>query len=111
MNKPISPVDPMDQSRRLSTGVEGLDEVLNGGFPVNRLYLIDGEPGTGKTTLALQFLLEGVRSGESVLYVTLSETKEEMYGVIRSHGWSSEGLNIHELVPSEDSVRPEEQYT
>jgi len=63
---------------RMSTGCEGLDRIMEGGLPANRPYLIEGSPGTGKTTLALQFLLEGVRNGEPVLYVTLSETKEEL---------------------------------
>jgi circadian clock protein KaiC len=100
------PTDP-----RLTTGSPGLDDILNGGFPANRLYLIEGDPGTGKTTLALQFLLEGARQGEPVLYVTLSETKEELLSVARSHGWSLDGLDIHELVPPEESLRAESQYT
>jgi circadian clock protein KaiC len=100
---------PTDQ--RLTTGSPGLDDILNGGFPANRLYLIEGDPGTGKTTLALQFLLEGARQGEPVLYVTLSETKEELLSVARSHGWSLDGLDIHELVPPEESLRAESQYT
>jgi circadian clock protein KaiC len=96
---------------RLATGSAGLDAVLNGGFPANRLYLVEGDPGTGKTTMALQFLLEGVRRGEPVLYVTLSETKEELTSVAGSHGWSLEGVNLHELVPPEESLKTEEQYT
>jgi circadian clock protein KaiC len=89
----------------------GLDTVLEGGFPADRLYLVEGDPGTGKTTLALQFLLEGVRLGEPVLYVTLSETKEELTAVARAHGWSLEGVNLHELVPPEESLKAEAQYT
>src|ERR1700755_2289634 len=96
---------------RLATGCAGLDLILNGGFPADRLYLVEGDPGTGKTTLALQFLIEGARSGEAVLYVTLSETKEELTAVAASHGWTLAGINIHELVPPEDSLRSEEQYT
>ena len=96
---------------RLGTGIAGLDSVLEGGFPANRLYLVEGDPGTGKTTLALQFLLEGARRGEPVLYVTLSETKEELTAVARSHGWSLEGINLHELVPPEESLKAEAQYT
>jgi circadian clock protein KaiC len=96
---------------RLATGSEGLDSVLDGGFPANRLYLIEGDPGTGKTTLALQFLLEGARRGEPVLYVTLSETKEELTAVADSHGWSLEGVTLHELVPPEESLKAEAQYT
>lgn len=93
------------------TGVAGLDEVLSGGLTPNHLYLVEGVPGSGKTTLALQFLLEGVRCGEPVLYVTLSETKEEVTAVAASHGWSLEGVSIRELVPSAESLRPDEQYT
>ena len=79
------------------TGVSRLDDVLHGGFPRNRLYLIDGHPGVGKTTLALQFLLEGVRRGEQCLYVTLSETKAELDAVAESHGWNLAGISIVEL--------------
>jgi circadian clock protein KaiC len=96
---------------RITTGIAALDNVLGGGLPENRLYLIEGDPGTGKTTLALQYLLEGVRLGEPALYVTLSETKEELEAVAASHGWSLEGLGIHELVPSGDTLKPEAQYT
>lgn len=100
-----------DAQLRLATGSAGLDRVLEGGFPANRLYLVEGDPGTGKTTLALQFLLEGVRRKEPVLYVTLSETKEELIVVAHSHGWSLEGVNLHELVPPEESLKTESQYT
>jgi circadian clock protein KaiC len=93
------------------TGVAGFDDVLSGGFTPHRLYLIEGVPGSGKTTLALQFLLEGVRAGEPVLYVTLSESEEELRGVADSHGWDLNGITIRELVPSEDNLRPDEQYT
>jgi circadian clock protein KaiC len=98
-------------SARMATGIEGLDNILEGGLPANRIYLVEGDPGTGKTTLALQFLREGVRLGEAGLYVTLSETKEELLSVADSHGWSLDGFGIYELVPSEDSLRPESQYT
>ena len=96
---------------RLATGSAGLDSVLDGGLPANRLYLVEGDPGSGKTTLALQFLIEGAARGEAVLYVTLSETKEELMAVASSHGWSLAGIDIHELVPLEDTLRSEEQYT
>jgi circadian clock protein KaiC len=95
----------------ISSGIQGLDEVLDGGFSPNRLYVIEGEPGTGKTTLALQYLLEGVRLGEPALFVSLSETEEELRSVAESHGWSLDGITIRELVPTESSSRPSEQYT
>jgi circadian clock protein KaiC len=82
---------------RLSTGIEGLDDVLNGGLPANRVYLVQGDPGVGKTTLALQFLLEGRRLGQSTLYVSLSETEPELRAVAASHGWSLEGINLYEM--------------
>jgi circadian clock protein KaiC len=82
---------------RASTGIAGLDEILGGGLPTNHLYLIDGEPGTGKTTLALQFLLEGVKAGERALYVTLSESKAELEAVAAGHGWSLDGIDIYEM--------------
>ena len=82
---------------RALTGIRGLDEILGGGFPTSHLYLIDGEPGTGKTTLALQFLLEGVAKGERGLYVTLSETRQELEEVAKSHGWTLDGIEIFEL--------------
>jgi circadian clock protein KaiC len=95
----------------LSTGVPGLDDVLGGGLTPNRLYLVEGTPGAGKTTIALQFLLEGTLRGESVLYVTLSETATELRGVARSHGWDLSAIHMRELLPSQDSLLPDEQYT
>ncbi|MDP9292076.1 MAG: AAA family ATPase [Verrucomicrobiota bacterium] len=80
-----------------ATGIAGLDHILRGGFPRNRFYLIQGNPGVGKTTLALQFLLEGIRVGERCLYITLSETREEFEQVARSHGWPVEKLAVLEL--------------
>ena len=99
-----------DQARSRS-GIPGLDDILNGGFTRHRLYLVDGDPGAGKTTLALQYLLEGVRAGERSLYVTLSETKEELTAVAASHGWSLEGLEITELVASEKDLAADSQLT
>jgi circadian clock protein KaiC len=90
-------------------GITGLDAILGAGLPRNRLYLIDGEPGTGKTTLALQFLLEGVRCGERCLYLTLSETRAELNDVAASHGWSLDGLDVYEL--ADESNLTEEAYT
>src|SRR5215208_3985696 len=77
-----------DDAPRILTGSEGLDAILGGGLDANRLYLYEGRPGTGKTTIALQFLLEGARRGERVLYITLSETAHELSPVARRHGWS-----------------------
>jgi len=96
---------------RIGTGIQGLNDILHGGFTPDRLYLIEGMPGSGKTTLAFQFMLEGVRRGEKVLYLTLSETLDEVEGVAASHGWSLEGISISELMPSEDALGPDEQYT
>lgn len=96
---------------KLSTGVAGLDDILDGGFTPERLYLIEGMPGSGKTTLALQFLLEGIRNQEPVLYITLSETENELHGVATSHGWNLEGIHIHEVITSEDFLDPAQQHT
>ncbi len=93
----------------VATGIGGLDNILGGGFTPNRIYLIEGDPGSGKTTLALQYLLEGRRQGESGMYVSLSETKEELEGVARSHGWDLEGIHCHELLPSDESLLPDAQ--
>jgi circadian clock protein KaiC len=95
----------------LRTGIEGLDEVLHGGLAPNRLYLVEGHPGSGKTTLALQFLLAGVKRGERCLYVTLSESEEELQTTARSHGWSLEGLDVLEIIASEESLKPDARYT
>ena len=99
------------RASRITTGIEGLDKVLHGGFTADRLYLIEGMPGSGKTTLAFQFLLEGVQRGEQVLYLTLSETRSEVEGMADSHGWSLDGISVSELMPSEDALEPDEQYT
>jgi len=100
-----------DSEKNVATGIEGLDNILEGGLTPGRLYLLEGLPGSGKTTLALQFLMEGVRHGERVLYLTLSETVEELTQVARSHGWSLEGIGFRELVPTEQNIQPEKQYT
>src|SRR5690242_470211 len=86
-----------DGDVRRPSGVEGLDNVLCGGFPNDCFYLIQGDPGSGKTTLALQFLLDGLKRGESALYITLSETKKELLRVARSHGWSLDEIPLLEL--------------
>ena len=81
-------VPDSEMMNKLSSGVPGLDEVLGGGLPEQCLYLVEGNPGVGKTTLAMQFLLEGRAKGERGLYVTLSETKRELEAVARSHAWN-----------------------
>jgi circadian clock protein KaiC len=93
-----------------ATGISGLDEILNGGLPRRHMYLVDGLPGTGKTTLAMQFLLEGVARGETGLYVSLSETRQELELVAQSHGWSFKGIEIFELAPH-SPTEIEEGYT
>ncbi len=98
-------------SDRASTGITGLDEILRGGFPRNRLYLVHGNPGSGKTTLALQFLLDGIRHKERVLYVTLSETTEELLDVARSHGLALDGIAVHDLALPKGDPESESQYT
>jgi len=82
---------------RVATGITGLDDILGGGFPPDRLYLIQGDPGTGKTTLALKYLMEGRDRGETGLFITLSETADELHTVAESHGWSLEGIEVFEL--------------
>ena len=99
------------ESDRISTGIEGLNFILKGGLPANRLFLIQGNPGTGKTTMGLQFLLEGAQKGETVLYITLSESKEELLAVGRSHGWNLEHINIFDLTVSGESLRDDSRYT
>jgi circadian clock protein KaiC len=95
----------------LGTGIPGLDIILGGGLAPGRIYLVEGEPGTGKTTTGLQFLQEGVRRGESVLYITLAESQEEVGAVAASHGWDMSGIRIHEVLPSPEMLKPEQQYT
>jgi circadian clock protein KaiC len=96
---------------RAPAGVEGLDYILGGGFPRNRIYLVEGHPGSGKTTLGLQFLLEGRRQGETGLCIALSENREELEVVAHSHGWSLDGIHLYELEKLEDQFKPEAQYT
>ena len=103
-------MESTSESPRAATGIRGLDEVLGGGLPRNRVYLVEGDPGCGKTTLALQFLLEGRRNGEAGVHVTLSETGDELRGVATSHGWSLDDLAICELA-REEQLRPDAQYT
>ena len=98
------------QANFVPTGTDGLDQLLTGGLTPQRMYLIEGRPGTGKTTLAMRFLIDGRDRGETTLYVTLSETTAELQAVARSHGWSLEGIELFQLAAAE-SWRTEDQYT
>jgi circadian clock protein KaiC len=93
---------------KAASGISGLDDILRGGFPEGRILLIEGDPGVGKTTLALQFLMEGAKRGEPSVYVTLSETREELVQVASSHGWSLDGIEIFELAPPEAFTEQEQ---
>ena len=95
---------------RSTTGISGLDYLLRGGLPSHRIHLVEGHPGSGKTTFGLQFLLDGVKRGESCMYITLSETADELRANAASHGWDLSGIHIQEVQPAEN-LRPEEQYT
>jgi circadian clock protein KaiC len=94
-----------------SMGVAALDEVLGGGLARDRVFLLEGDPGTGKTTLALSFLLAGAAAGERVLYVTLSETEEELRDGAASHGWDLAGIDLFELVPPESLLDDNQQQS
>jgi circadian clock protein KaiC len=96
---------------RVRTGIAGLDDILRGGLPPHRMYVVDGDPGAGKTTMALQFLLEGVRCGETVLYIALSETAEELNEVAESHGWSLADVHLLELGSLSDRLQHDVEYT
>lgn len=107
-----TPNDAIGQTiTRCSSGCPGLDDVLGGGLPVGHIYLIEGEPGTGKTTLALQFIAEGLKRGENVLYVTLSESRHELVTVAQVHRLGIDDSVILEVRPSEEDLKPDGQYT
>ena len=96
---------------RATTGIPGLNDILGGGLPAHRLYVVEGDPGSGKTTFALQFLREGVRLGQKVLYVTLSETKEELHDVATSHDWTLDGIDLLELNSLSERLEEDANYT
>jgi circadian clock protein KaiC len=98
-------------TNRLSSGIEELDHILGGGFPARRLFLIEGAPGSGKTTLALQFLLAGTKNSEKGFYVTFSESEDEIRAVADSHGWTLDGIILQELSTLGDRLKNGEQYT
>jgi circadian clock protein KaiC len=99
------------EDKRVQTGISGLDEVMGGGLPSGHLYLIEGDPGAGKTTFSLQFLLQARKRGEPVLYITLSESIRELQAIAKSHGWSLDGIDLFEIMPSPESLLPDDQYT
>jgi circadian clock protein KaiC len=107
----MSETEQGSRPQAISTGVAGLDYVLGGGLEPNNLYLVQGDPGSGKTTLALHFLLEGVKQGERVLYGLLSGTLRELKATARSHGWSLDGIEVVERPVSEEGLTRDAQNT
>ncbi|MFC6050529.1 ATPase domain-containing protein, partial [Methylobacterium hispanicum] len=103
--------NPDGDALPVPTGATGLDYLLRGGYARSRAHLIEGRPGSGKTTLAMQFLLDGARRGERCLYITLSESRRELQNVAARHGWSLDGIEIVELVPPELSLDPRQQQS
>jgi circadian clock protein KaiC len=102
----------MTNDKKAATGVAGLDDITGGGLSRGRVFLVEGEPGTGKTTIALQFLMEGAKKGERSLYITLSETDEELREGAASHGWTLDPLiEVFELVPPESLLDAEQQQS
>jgi circadian clock protein KaiC len=101
----------INSPQKAKTGVWGLDEILAGGLTRGRMFLLEGAPGTGKTTIALQFLLEGAVRGEKCLYITLSETDDELRDSAASHGWSLDGVDVYELLPPESLLDSEQQQS
>ena len=100
-----------EQPARVDTGVLGLNDILSGGLIAGQMHLLEGTPGTGKTTLALQFVRTAILAGERALYITLSESKRELEASARSHGWRAEELSIAEFIPEEATLNPSQQYT
>jgi len=100
-----------ETSNKAELGVRGLDDITAGGLARGRLFLLEGSPGTGKTTIATQFLMAGAAAGESGLYITLSETEDELRASAASHGWSLDGIHIFELVPPESLLDEDQQQS
>ena len=100
-----------ETSEKARLGVDGLDDITVGGLARGRLFLLEGTPGTGKTTIATQFLMAGAAAGERSLYITLSETEDELRSGAASHGWSLDGVDIFELVPPESLLDEEQQQS
>src|SRR5689334_1816815 len=98
-------------SSKAALGVRGLDDITDGGLARGRLFLLEGSPGTGKTTIAMQFLIEGAAVGERALYITLSETEDELRAGAESHGWSLEGIDVFELIPPESLLDEDQQQS
>src|SRR5215472_16083476 len=116
MNVARARIEPDSQSgqagsSRVSFGINGLDNILHGGLPAGHLYLLERTPGAGKTTIALRLVLSNCQAGTKTLYITLSESRQELFAVAASHGWSLDRVPIFELTPQEDSLRPEHQYS
>jgi circadian clock protein KaiC len=103
--------NPATPPSRLSTGIQGLDEVLGGGLPEGQLYLVEGESGAGKTTLGLQFLLAGQRRGERTLWITLSETERQLRQTAQSHGWSLDGIDVCNPVAPDGVRQGDDKYS
>ena len=103
--------DSTPATQTASTGIDGLDDILAGGLTRRRVYLVEGVPGSGKTTLALQFLMAGARERETVLYITLSETEDELRATAKSHNWSLDGIEVFELIPPENLLDEEQQQS
>src|SRR3954470_7097658 len=96
---------------KAKSGIWGLDNILSGGFSRGHIFLVEGAPGTGKTTVALQFLLEGAREGERCLYITLSETERELREGAASHGWALDDIEVFELLPPESLLDSDQQQS